>query len=105
MARTSDNSPVGNTCPIIDSVKSFINDIEYSEDHDGRLTKYALDNLEEIRNANSTLRDFGNAQYALRETYENKCDELSDKISSLENDIQNLEDVIKKLENQIDELT
>jgi len=53
--------------------------------------------LEKLRDANVSLRDFGN------ETYE-QLREAQDTISNLENDIAHLEDEIKELKKEVEEL-
>lgn len=97
MGRYTDNAPIGNTCPKIDSVISFINGIKWDlEDEDeeilSRESKEIIEVLEEIRTANSTLREWGNQEFQDKEYLEKERDEMEGKIQELEKEIKSLED-------------
>lgn len=73
MAR--DNSPVGYTCPLIDSVIRVLNDCECEyNSHD---IQTAINDLEKVRSMNDELRDWGNGLF-------NQVKELQDEIEMLE---------------------
>lgn len=111
MAHRPGRSGVKFTCPDIDSlindVKSVIRDAEYgikNEEYANDCLKDIIhtlstfeDRLEELRNSNSTLRDFGDEQYEL-------ALELGDKVDSLEYEISNLKDESQSLKEEIDEI-
>lgn len=90
----------GYTCPLIDKVIEFINDAEaYTENNDFGSTKiedlqglydhvasegYGIKAvLEEIREANSNLRE-------LAEHYEEEAEKLDEKVTELQMEIDNL---------------
>lgn len=110
--------PVRHTCPDINRMISTITDIvNEMNDCDDRYTNddlltfmrsWSSDlesigvgkwcDLEDLRNSNSALRDWGNEMYddaelleAERDDYECKCCSLESKINELENEIYNLE--------------
>jgi chromosome segregation ATPase len=111
MARYRDEAPVGNTCPLIDSVISLIDNLsnyDITDDdekkdmlHD---VKVANDILEEIRSANSSLRDWGNELYSDKEDLEKENNLLKGEISDLSNEVENYKGEVKELESQIIEL-
>jgi len=97
MGRYTDNAPIDNTCPKIDSVISFIKGIGWNlEDEDELLlskeSKAIIEVLEEIRTANSTLREWGNQEFQEKEYFEKERDEMEGKIKDLEKEIKSLED-------------
>ncbi len=96
MGRYTDQAPVGNTCPIIDEVIAFLENIEFNLDDEdesdldvGR--KHSLNLLERIRTANQTLREWGNEMYQDREYWEKDSDEKAREIISLQEQIISLE--------------
>jgi chromosome segregation ATPase len=111
MGRYDDNAPVKNTCPIIDDVINYIESFRESfsnEDNDIDF-HFALGVMEDIRSANSELRDWGNDLYRELEELEQErnklIDQLEDSQSELEKantKIEELEDFITELQEQID---
>lgn len=119
MSRTDE--PVGYTCPMIDEVVDAISDSLKETDVDESATKeelleclqnikFSLDNrntlgiLEDIRSANSELRDWGLQNATDADHYEElyntelgRADELQDKVDDLEVDVQNLEDELSNI--------
>lgn len=88
MARQVDHSPVGHTCPSIDTIISYLDRLPQDFDSiSHREVKDMIYILEELRSQNSTLRDWGNEQYTLREDLEGEVDELLGKIETLENEL------------------
>jgi len=65
MARITDYAPIGNTCPIIDTVINWIESIDWDENNDEQ-TEYKIQSkeivaeMEKIRQANTKLRQWGN---------------------------------------------
>lgn len=113
MGRNKDNLPIGNTCPMIDDVIRDVKDLhsyygmDMSEDGQeevDRIKNNALSVLEDIRGANSTLRDWGNEQYSERDELYDKCSEYEKQIHDLEHDLSKVEDRVEKLEDEIEVL-
>lgn len=109
MPRRSDNSLIPQTCPKIDSVLSIITDI-YSADEP--ITKGELQNIEklmeEIREANSKLRDWGNDEYNRAEElekdkdyYQNEHEKAQSEVDSLKSEVDSLKSEIKDLEKEL----
>lgn len=101
--RNKDNAPIGQTCPMIDSVLSRIGMIYQDDEPISKADLAELEALmEKIRSANSTLRDWGNEQYNLAMDYEEELDEERRKNEDLARRIASLEDTIKDLEVSLD---
>ena len=107
MGRFNDNAPVGNTCPIIDDVVSYIEHFreEFSNEDNDIDFHFALGVMEDIRSANLELRNWGNDLYQeleeLKKERDNLIDELNDSEEELEranSKIDELEDFIIKIE-------
>jgi hypothetical protein len=115
--------PVGNTCPLIDSVISnntlilkkirsledilppdLMEQLNFIIDYCDDIIIDSDKNLEEIREANSTLRSWGVANGELAEEFENKSDKLESTISNLEKDGDYKDDKICQLETVIESL-
>lgn len=100
-----DNAPIGNTCPIIDEALSLM-DISWDLDNEDEsdcaknLTK-AMELIEQVRGANSTLREWGNEMCKERDDFENEVDALTRRIAEMERDYNS---EIASLEQQIEEL-
>ena len=82
------SEPVGHTCPLIDSV---IEEIKTYDDIDGRK---AIMILEEIRNANSALRDWGSS---LLEEYNELESEFRGKEYELQEALEELRGIEKTI--------
>lgn len=107
MGRRDDNAPIGHTCPKIDSVISSIHDLYISSEEMSRehYTQFEKE-MEEIRTANGTLRDWGNKQCDEliemekdRDYYEKRCRELENEVSSLQDDVKELQKELSEAEN------
>lgn len=118
------NEPVKQTCPDINRIQKTINEIinnfenfkqeDVSEDFLSSMQdaswelKDIYSTLEELRNANSALRDWGFELTSLAENLESEKDaeigELENTISAKETEIGDLEDRIDELENNIIEI-
>jgi uncharacterized protein YukE len=97
MSRHRDNSTIPNTCPNIDAVIRFVNsnipefsDEEYQHEYEQE-KKAVLQVLEEIRDANQGLRNWGNEMYNDRESFEAEVDALKNTIDGLESEIRDLQ--------------
>lgn len=100
-----DNAPIGNTCPIIDEVLTYVEDLSNNlkyiprgeqEDFKGsvdRINKL----MEDIRDANSTLREWGNEQHNEKEDYEREKDAAELTVEELKDDIKSLNDDIESI--------
>jgi len=106
-----DNAPVGNTCPEIDSIISLIRNMDnYNINEESELKDLNSDIrsceilLEEIRSANSELREWGNDLHRDKEDLENENYKLQDQVSDLENTILDLQEDIKNLESELKEI-
>ena len=117
------NEPVRNTCPAINKLQKTIKEIKdnfasFKEDDnvedflDSMNTaswelQDIYDTLEELRNANSALRDWGYELTSLAENLESEKDaeigELENTISAKETEISDLEDIIYELEKTLNE--
>lgn len=102
MGRNKDNSPVGQTCPIIDDVISMAH-AWYSGSEVVSKSEYQdfEKKMEKIRSANSTLREWGNEQYYNSDSLESDLDDANKEISNLQSEIEYLRKQISKLENQV----
>jgi septal ring factor EnvC (AmiA/AmiB activator) len=110
MAYRGDPTGVSLTCPLIDEVIAFLNNIEWDEDEkdlDTDATRI-VQVLEMIRKANSQLRNFCEEQYDRANEFEkdlerasNRIDELEHSCKSLEKEVNQLEDTITDLETQL----
>lgn len=105
MARKGDNAPVPQTCPKIDNVISIITDIYRADEP---ITKGELQNIEklmeEIRSANSTLREWGNEQYEIAEELEKDRNYYQDEYEKYQLEASDLRQEIKELERELSEL-
>lgn len=84
--------PVPYTCPIIDS------GIDYLQE----TIKIVTERFEEVRSANTSLRDWGNELLEIAEDLQVQVDRLADTVSDLESDCQALRDELKHLHAQLD---
>ena len=70
MSRYNDNAPIGHTCPKIDSVISIIHALYMSSEEMTKQEYADFEKLmEEIRSANSTLREWGNEENKKAEVF------------------------------------
>lgn len=108
-----DNAPIGNTCPMIDNIigrmEAAKNEAEYisknpeqdsSEEVNlilGELVE-AIKEMEDIRSANSELRDWGNEEHERANEAEKERDELTGEVDELKSKIENLKSEIEELE-------
>ena len=119
MARHNDNAPIGYTCPIINSVidrmKLAKNEADYiskhsqEEDSTGGASiileelSNAIEEIEDVRSANSELRDWGNEEYNRAEEVERERDEAIRDKEYLQEEIDELKVKIEELETQLSE--
>ena len=104
MARRGDNAPIGHTCPKIDSVISQIHALYMSsEEMSKQEYSYFEKLMEEIRTANSTLREWGNEQCEKAEEFEKDYDNSQREISDLKNEVESLKSEVKQLEKDLSE--
>jgi uncharacterized coiled-coil DUF342 family protein len=98
--------PVGNTCPLIDRVLEFLNHIEFDDqdDFNGKDIDENIALLEEIRDANSKLRDWGNENAKQADELEEERNDLQKKVKELEEEVEDYKNEIEDLEKQIEEL-
>lgn len=108
MGYNTNKEPVGNTCPIINSVirdaNSIFNEIQDPNESDKQNIKDILDYMEEIRSANASLREWGNDLLNERNKKQEEIDELEKKVSNLESDYSSLEQDYNKLEKESEDL-
>jgi chromosome segregation ATPase len=107
MAR--DNAPVGNTCPKIDQVISFLENIDWDLEDEAEKDlsiecKEMVEVMEEIRKANDALRTWGNEEYKSKNEYEKERDDLEKEVKDLKSDLSDMIDEIKDLKTEIDTL-
>lgn len=102
MARRGDNAPVGHTCPKIDSVISMVHSLYLSSEEMSKQEYTEFEKLmEEIRSANSTLREWGNEENQKAEEFEKDLDYANRKIDDLTEEVEALKVEIKELENNL----
>lgn len=70
MGRKQDNAPVGNTCPTIDEVLTFIDGIFPDENLEAQEIDHVRNLMEDIRSANAQLREWGNEAHERVENLE-----------------------------------
>ena len=97
MARYSDNAPIGHTCPKIDTVISFLDGIDCEEIHPNDI-KTIINVMEEIRSANSTLRDWGNDLCRQVDELQGEVDDEIRRNDKLQDEISDLKSEIKDLQ-------
>lgn len=83
----------------IEDVQNLVEDLKncISKHYDKKYACEVLGPLEEIRKANSELREYGNY-------WEERADELKDEVEGLEDRLQSVEDDRDSCENQVEEL-
>jgi len=79
MGRKHDNAPVGNTCPTIDEVLTFIDSIIPDENLEPQEIHHIKELMEDIRSANVQLREWGNEAHERAEMLETELKNI-DKI-------------------------
>lgn len=110
MGRNDDYAPIGNTCPMIDEVKGFLELIDWDMDDEDEVElskqcKKVCDTLEKIRDANLALRNWGNEECKKAIEFEKDLDYSNDKITDLKSEIKDLQSQCTELENQLEEFT
>lgn len=94
-------SGVENTCPFIDEVISYLEDIEIDDHDDARMRDYNKENMERIRLMNSTLRSWGTLQYEEKLEVMNDVEEKEKRIQELEAELADLRGEISELESEV----
>lgn len=106
MPRLNDTSGIPHTCPKIDFVLDFLNNLEITDEDEGFSLQDIKDlctTLEEIRGMNDGLRTHGSVlQHELDEMTDEK-DNLENKVQELESDIEFYKGEISRLEDEISE--
>ena len=95
MGRARDNAPVGYTCVMINEIISAIESVQWEETYWKK--KELIELIENVRQSNITLRDWGNDIY-------NECEELQDEIDDLKREIEYRDTEIKELKFEIENL-
>jgi chromosome segregation ATPase len=104
MGRRGDNAPIGQTCPLIDETISQVHNW-YMDSEEISKNEYQgfEQRMEKIREANSTLREWGNEQCKLAEEYEKDLDYWKDQAETLTQEIKDLQSDIRTLEKELSE--
>lgn len=104
MGRRDDNAPIGHTCPKIDSVISEIHSLYISgeEMSRGQYTQFEKE-MEEIRTANATLREWGNEQCQRAEEFEKEYDYYKSEADDLKKEVESLKKEVAQLEKDLEE--
>lgn len=100
MRRRDNDCPVGYTCPIIDAAIDFIKGIEGIDNAD---IKWTVEQLEELRRENQSLRNWGSDQRTRADEAEESVEELNSEISKLRDELEDLKSEYKSLEKQIND--
>lgn len=107
MSRHDDHSGVANTCPKINEIRDWLDNIQFDlNDPDERALDteraYMLEVLEEVRTMNAELREWGNEMYREKEDLESQVEAkngeiegLNDLISWQDEDISNLKEQLR----------
>lgn len=95
-----DNSGIDNTCPKIDEVISAVNSVNWDEDNYWDAKK-VIEIMEEIRKANTDLREWGNQMYRERDELQDQLDDLERENKDLKSNIDEFEMQVNELENKI----
>lgn len=105
MGIRSDYTGIDQTCPYINTVRDFIEGIEWSDDEENlaKGAKEACVVLEQIRQMNSDLRDFGNKQAQELEEMEKDRDYYQRTAENHEKEIEWLKEEIRNLQKEISE--
>lgn len=108
---TRDYAPIRNTCPTIDKIigcldeiggeagyikdnhEDFNSEVEYIN----RLINKSKDLLEDVRSANSTLRDWGNEEHERANRAEEEAGRNLDEVESLKDEVKSLYEEIASL--------
>jgi polyhydroxyalkanoate synthesis regulator phasin len=102
MSRYSDNAPIGHTCPKIDSVISQIHALYMSSEEMTKQEYAEFEKLmEEIRSANSTLREWGNEENKKAEEFEKDLDYEKSRVANLESEVEDLKKEVESLEKEL----
>jgi archaellum component FlaC len=87
-----------NTCPNIDEVIDFLKEVSENEDFE-RGARWMIDIMEELRDANSTLRGVAEDGIEAQE----KVEELESEVEELKSEVEELRARISILENKMEE--
>jgi septal ring factor EnvC (AmiA/AmiB activator) len=99
-----DNAPIKNTCPLIDKIINQVDDWYRSSEEIPKLGYADFEkSMEEIRSANSTLREWGNDECKRANDLEKELDSAKDEIEKLNDKIESLKSEIKDLEKELSE--
>ncbi len=98
MGRYINNSGIHHTCPKINEVISAIESVNWGEDSYWDV-KILTEIMEEIRKANSDLRDWGNQMCRERDDLQDEFDDLQDEFDDLKEENKKLQDKISYYEN------
>jgi chromosome segregation ATPase len=119
MGRYTDNAPIRHTCPIIDNVIGKMESAKYeaeciSEHSEEDSSEYAntirgelidaINEIEDVRSANSELRAWGNEECNRAEEAEGERDEAIRDKEYLQEEIDELKAKIEELETQLSEV-
>jgi len=83
MGRKQDNAPVGNTCPTIDEVLTFIDSIIPDENFEPQEIHHIKELMEDIRSANVQLREWGNDLHERAEILETELKSIDKRVIDL----------------------
>lgn len=103
MGRYTDYAPIENTCPMIDDVISTLLSIDWNleDENECELNQRFIrlqGVMEDIRCANSTLREWGNEQFKTVMDLEKEVQEKNETISVLQIEIEQLKKDIEYYE-------
>jgi len=107
MPKYSDETGVWPTCPLIDEVISYVQNLSdnYSQEIGGTMATEGLviiAVLEKIRSSNSDLRDFGNKMYSEKNEAEKDRDYYEREMNNYRNELEDLKNEYQSLQKEID---
>ena len=101
----NDKTGIKQTCPYIDNVISWVDDIcdnfETETEDISNKRKWCIEYLEEIRKMNSQLRDIANDHIDKSQDLEYEIDKVNERLTDANNRILELESEIKQLEYEL----
>lgn len=92
------------SCPLINEIQGVLRDIESGNTLDQYHISASINQLEEIRKINSSLRDLAGEWKEWAEHQQERADDLDGTVDDLRRDLEEVEEERDKLKAQVDDL-